>query len=146
MNSSKEYVAVDLLRCVEDIKRHLVLFDRIAIVHQKKDWEFIRKDPSAAADLDWLEEKGLVFKTDQCLRGDCGEFHVNQLDDNIFRVGNDILDSYIISKPRLHQIIRRGTVLELEDNLRAGIHDMMCRWEAQRIAKLQNVQTVSLST
>ena len=46
-----------------DIKRNLVLFDRIAIPQREGiDWPWRERNPELAANLDWLSERGLVFK------------------------------------------------------------------------------------
>jgi len=47
------------------LKRQLLLVDQIAVIHDvdpSHDWECRPENPSLAADLDWLENRGLVFR------------------------------------------------------------------------------------
>ena|ERR1700730_3087736 len=49
------------------LKRQLLLVDQIAVIHDvdpSHDWECRPENPSLAADLDWLENRGLVFRVD----------------------------------------------------------------------------------
>jgi len=67
-----EYVAVTSPSLLSNIKRQLVLFDRVAVVHGDIDWDFREENPSLAADLDWLENQGIVFRAKDFLEQGCG--------------------------------------------------------------------------
>ena len=56
-----EYIAVAPESLFSGIKRQLLLFDKVAVVHDDRDWRFREKNPSLAADFDWLENNGLIL-------------------------------------------------------------------------------------
>lgn len=54
------------------LKRWLLLVDEVAVVHDEgTDWDSRSENPSLAADLDWLSERGIVFQSQQPCRYHC---------------------------------------------------------------------------
>ncbi len=108
-------------------------------MHSKSDWSFRAADPSLAADLDWLEDKGLVFRVGDFLDRECG-FEFKYTED-----GKGVLVK-LVEVPR-HKIkevreahLGREFALKFSGKTIAdwkkGIDDLACRWEAQRLARL----------
>jgi hypothetical protein len=146
-----QYIAVAVESVLPDIKRHLVLFDKIAVVHtQDRDWTFRTKDSSLAADLDWLESKGVVFRVEEFLNQECGfEFARRRKGDR--RKGVFIVPVKIprqkIGEMR-HDLLGLPFLEKFDGktirDISAGFDDLSCRWEAQRLAGSMDVRAVSL--
>jgi hypothetical protein len=155
MTNSNQYVAVAVVPFLSEIKRHLVLFDKVAVVYGTQDWHFRKKDPSLAADLDWLENKDLVFRTEEFLKRECGfEILFDRTANRGKRLIVNVLDEGKMPLSKLQELreVHMGkeflskfqgkTIGHIMDSMQ----DMSCRWEAQRIARELRVQTVSLSS
>ncbi len=59
MNAMTEYLGVGCFSTIAGIKRHLLLFDKIAIRFRSYDEEW---DASLRADMEWLRDKGIVIE------------------------------------------------------------------------------------
>jgi hypothetical protein len=132
---------------LQDIKRELLLFDQLAITHDEKDWEFRSKDPSLAADLDWLEQKGLVFKSYQAGNIELGFEMVEQ------KKGRGIL----LRPTQVPKRDRKGEILEplglrLASKLRNRrvrdltliFEDFLCRLESEHLRSSEDTEAVSI--
>jgi len=55
---------------LEDLKRNLLLVDKIAILHDddwQTDWYCRERNPALAADLDWLRDRGIVERVESAV-------------------------------------------------------------------------------
>lgn len=146
-----EYVGVAPQSVLAGIKRHLVFFDKIAVVHaHDRDWTFRTEDPSLAADLDWLENKRVVFRVEEFLNQECGfEFVRRPRGDR--RKGVFIRPAKVpkhkIEEMR-HDLLGLPFLKKFDGKtireINAGIDDLSCRWEAQRLSSAMDVRAVSL--
>lgn len=132
---------------LQDIKRQLLLFDQLAITHDKKDWKFRSKDPSLAADLDWLENEGIVFKSYETANIELGFEIVPQ------KKGQGVL-LRPTQAPKRNQ---EGEIVEplglrLASKLRNRIvrdlipifEDFLCRLECEHLRSSRDAEAVSI--
>jgi hypothetical protein len=125
------------------LKRQLLLVDQIAVVHDATDdWDFRSENPSLAADLDWLEEQGAVFRTDFSLGLESG---IDELrcDGNkvvILPGGKPGIFSFRIADSGIPKSGPPFTVAHLLEVL----NDICCREECQILRNSRGVETVSL--
>lgn len=155
MISSNQYIAVAVIPFLPEIKRHLVLFDKVAVVYGNQDWHFRKSNPSLAADLDWLENKELLFRTEEFLNRECGfEVLFHRAAKPGRRLVVRVLDEDKLPLSKVQEIreMHMGEEFLSKFNgktigyIMDSMQDMSCRWEAQRIAKSLGAQTVSLSS
>lgn len=57
-----EVVGITSANEIPDLKRVLLVMDRIIMIHPSSDWVCRTKNPAHAADLAWLEERNYVVK------------------------------------------------------------------------------------
>lgn len=142
----KEFLAVAPDNAAHNIKQQLLLFDRVGVV-ENEDWAFRKDDPSLAADLDWLENKNLVFKVGHFLNRECGF----ELVENP-RAKSITIKLVEVPKDKIKEVIdaRLGLDFAVEydgkpvRNLKVGLTDLACRWEAERLRESTNADVVSL--
>jgi hypothetical protein len=139
-----EYVAVVPDTGLSSIKHQLLFFDKVAVVQSEDDWSFREQDPSLAADLDWLENKGLVFRVAEALKKLIPFEIVRQEQKDTLRITlTDFLPEDKIEE------VRDDTHLGSEKTpkeILSGIDDLVCRWEAQRLKDSAGVEAISISS
>jgi hypothetical protein len=170
-----EYVAVASPSLLSNIKQQLVLFDRVAVVHGNIDWDFREDNPGLGADLDWLENQGIVFRVTDFLDQGCGllfsAVEKGQEPQNLrLRFAQlpkysghgqlilhaaseseriELDQSYNIHQqfPRQSERLspERNTKITFKE-LMEGMDDLACRSEAQRLTASMSVHAVSLSS
>jgi hypothetical protein len=140
-----QYVAVSTESLLTGIKRHLLLFDRVAVLQSEQDWSFRENDASLAADLDWLEERGLLFRVSDFLNQELGWQSVDTTSGiaiELVDVPNG--DPIKAREARLGRRFARRFNHKTVKNILEGLEDWGCRWEAQRLTRSVGVQAVSL--
>jgi hypothetical protein len=124
------------------LKRQLLLVDRIAVIEgSDKDWSVRSNHPALATDLDWLEERGIVFKTDYA--GEELERIMHEaVSDSAQRPGTKRASGanrYRLGDPRSLERLREQT-RRFEDT----VYDVNCRMESTALRLLMDLDAVSL--
>lgn len=144
-----EHIAVAPESSLSAIKRHLLFFDRIAVIKSELDWNRRENEPSLAADLDWLENQGLLFRVGEFLNRECG-FEFEERKDG----GKGILIKLTdVPKHKIKEVtearLGKEFVLKFSNktirDFMEGLDDLACRWEAQRLTHLGGMRAVSVS-
>ena len=131
------------------LKRQLLLVDQIAVVHDvdpQIDWTFRAKNPSLAADLDWLTARGVVFRTDFSLKF---EIDIDQVSVKGEKVILKSAQSPVILSSRSQErkllVMPKGEKITVSHMLEA-LYDFCCREECQRLRDNSDVEAISLFT
>lgn len=144
-----EYVAVASESSLSGIKQQLLLFDRIAVIKSELDWDRRKDEPSLAADLDWLENQGLLFRIDEFLNRECGFEFEDRKD-----AGKGIVVKLTdIPKHKIKEVtearLGKNFVLQFSNktirDFMEGLDDLACRWEAQRLTNSGGMRALSIS-
>jgi len=143
----KKLIGVAPPSALRDIKRQLLLFDQLAITHDEKDWEFRSSDPSLAADLDWLENEGIVFKTYEA-----GDIELG------FEIVPEKKGRGVLLRPtQAPKLNQEGEIMEplglrLASKLRNRrvrdltpiLEDFLCRLESEQLRSSEDAEVVSI--
>lgn len=142
-----EYIAVAPESLFSGIKRQLLLFDKVAVVHDDRDWRFREKNPSLAADFDWLENNGLIFRVGEFLKKECGFEFVDR--GHLKRIDIKVIDLPPHKAEEVREV-HMGAEFALQfagktvRDFMLGLEDLNCRWEAERLRKLRNLEAISI--
>jgi hypothetical protein len=132
-----------------ELKRWLLLVDEIAVPHDEKtDWECRTKNPSLAADLDWLRERGIVSTVSSHVATTVNVEEV-KLDGErvLLYLAPASTETPIRSGPPDQTDVDPGiperkpmTAGELVD----ALQDIVCRLECESLRRSREVEAVSL--
>ena len=130
------------MSALKRLKTHLLLVDEIAIVQgvdESGDWDVRKEDPRLAADLDWLQDRGVVWGAHAS-----SDATVN-IGEVRFSEGRVILS--LSSDPATIRLTSSSfpsappmRISELLD----ALFDTCCRLECQRLEESRPVQAISL--
>jgi len=142
-----KYVGLAPLDLVTELKRHLLVFDQIGFLYAGRSWSSKVIESHVSADLEWLEQKGIVFRATCLLKSEAG-FKIDRWRDRKgFRieVSRDAMEGKLEGGPAWAELIKRvgiehRTIVEF---LKA-LEDFACRWEAQRLRREPGTEAVSL--
>jgi hypothetical protein len=124
------------------LKRWLLLVDKVAVVHQKDgDWDFRRKNPSLAADLDWLTEEGIVFRVNTNLDSTINVRSIRKEGNRVVLVPESG-PATIYIRPGSSITKAPMTVSAMID----AVQDIVCRLECQSLRESSDIDTISLRT
>lgn len=143
-----EVIAVGHSTDLSGLKQLLLLVDRIAVIHDPaNDWDCRAKSPAFAADLDWLEERGLVFRVNETAKMNTGIERLEWKDDRIvivpslepgmigFQLGQRNSRDAIVS-PKLPFTSR---------DLIQVVLDVACRLECAALRNSWNIDAVAVT-
>jgi hypothetical protein len=120
------------------LKRWLLLVDEVAVVHdQAKDWDCRDDNPSLAADLDWLSDRGIVSKVDTHANATVNVQDIKSEEGRVLLIPRAGAASiYLRPGPSTGQPM---TVSELLD----ALQDIVCRLECQTLQRSTDVDAIS---
>jgi hypothetical protein len=142
-----QIVGVAYLSNLTELKRSLLLLDRIAVIHDldpNRDWDCRAEDPALAADLDWLQAREIVSRVDASSKLDTGIERLEKVGDEIlFEMGDrpGIFGTARRTKAKMRE--PRVAPLKVRD-LRDAINHFACRHECESLRKSLDVNAVSL--
>jgi hypothetical protein len=139
-------IGVATLGDLVGLKRHLMLVDRIAVMHPtdpRSDWECRAHDPALASDLDWLQGKGVLLRVDGTSDVETGIEKIEAVD------GRCVLK--MSNRAGLIRVVRRSkpggtgpraavTVGRFKD----ALMETLCRLECEALRRSADVDVFSL--
>lgn len=123
---------------LKDLKRWLLLVDEIAVAHsEEKDWSFRDERPEMAADLDWLSDRGIVFRIGT-------DFATNIT--SIRSEGKGVVIEVDEDSPGikiLKTIFSREALINV-GHMRDALSDLVCRLICEELRQSRQVDAISL--
>lgn len=138
-------IGIATLFDLEDLKRKLLLVDKIAVIHDvnaETDWYCRKRNPTLAADLDWLGDHNIVVRVESAAAmKDVGNLRMRF---SVPPTGRGAKLYKMSSIPEALLKAPGATVEEGGGNALEALCDLFCRVLCGRMTDQEAVQAVSL--